>query len=168
MSTTESPFSLTIKIGKNNDLLTGRADTAQEMVQRVSELRQLAALVEGPLQDVTAPVTAPTLVNEEKLGGYVVHAPAPVTMQEAVNNLNAGGFTGQIIQGPESSIEMKEDKFGGQYIRGNPDAGLCNHGPRIVKDWVTKAGKRSKAYVCVNDSPFGDWKSDKCDLAWAK
>lgn len=157
MSTTESPFSLTIKVGKNNDLLTGRADTAQEMIQRVTELRQLAALVEGPLQDVTAPVIHAQQVE-----------PAPVTMQEAVNNLNAGGFTGQIIQGPESSIEMKEDKFGGQYIRGNPDAGLCNHGPRIVKDWVTKAGKRSKAYVCVNDSPFGDWKSDKCDLAWAK
>jgi hypothetical protein len=157
MSTTESPFSLTIKVGKNNDLLTGRADTAQEMMQRVSELRQLAALVEGPLQDVTATVTQREIPTFE-----------PVTMQEAVNNLNAGGFTGQIIQGPESSIEMKEDKFGGQYIRGNPDAGSCNHGPRIVKDWVTKAGKRSKAYVCVNDSPFGDWKSDKCDLAWAK
>ena len=155
MSTTESPFSLTIKIGKNNDLLTGRADTAQEMVQRVKELRQLAALVEGPLQDVTAPV-----IHEQPV------EPAPFTIQEAVNNLNAGGLTGQIVQGSQSSLEMKEDKFGGQYIRGNPDAGLCNHGPRIFKDWVTKTGVRKKAFVCTNDSPFGDWKSEKCELAW--
>jgi hypothetical protein len=152
MSTTESPFSLTIKVGKNNDLLTGRANTAQEMLQRITELHQLVPFLEGAMQGVTPPVT---------------QAPAPVTNQEAVNNLNAGGLTGQITQGNESSIEMKEDKFGGKYMRGNPDAGSCNHGSRIVKDWVTKAGKRSKAYVCVNDSPFGDWKSDKCDLQWA-
>jgi hypothetical protein len=149
---TESPFSLTIKVGKNNDLLTGRAESATEMLQRIHDLHNLVPYVEGALQGVATPVT---------------QAPAPVTNQVAVDNLNAGGLTGQITQGNESSIEMKEDRFGGKYMRGNPDAGSCDHGARIVKDWVTKKGKTSKAYVCVNDSPFGDWRSDKCDLQWA-
>ena len=49
-NTTESPFSLTIKVGSNNDLLTGRADTKEEMTQRIADLRELAAAMQGASQ----------------------------------------------------------------------------------------------------------------------
>ena len=161
MSTTESPFSLTFKVGRNNDLLTGRADTVAEMAQRVTELRQLEAVVIASEGGVAAPLQVVTQVAPP-----AVIATVP-DVQQAVNNFNDAGITGQIVQGTATSIEQKEDKFGGKYTRGNPDAGDCSHGPRIYKDWRSKAGKQMQAYVCTNDSPFGNWKDTKCDLAWA-
>ena len=149
-TTTESPFSLTIKVGPNNDLLTGRADTAAEMVQRVAELKQIASSLSGATQVVSAPVD---------------------TVAQALDNLAAGGMTGTIVQDyPAASdtgaIEQRDDKWGNKYTRGVPDAGSCQHGPRIVKNGTNKAGREYKAYVCVNDSPFGDYKAGKCDIAW--
>ena len=146
-TTTESPFSLTIKVGPNNDLLTGRADTAAEMVQRVAELKQIASSLSGATQAVSD------------------------TVAQALDNLAAGGMTGTIVQDyPAASdtgaIEQREDKWGNKYTRGVPDAGSCQHGPRIVKNGTNKAGREYKAYVCVNDSPFGDYKAGKCDIAW--
>jgi hypothetical protein len=67
------------------------------------------------------------------------------------------------------AIEVKNDQWGNQFTSGNPDAGSCAHGPRIVKNGTNKSGKAYKAYVCVNDSPFRDGKYDKnaiCDIAW--
>lgn len=57
-TTTESPFSLTIKVGPSNDLLTGRADTVDEMSVRIQQLRALATQMQG----VPVPVT-PTVVQ---------------------------------------------------------------------------------------------------------
>jgi len=44
-NSTESPFSLTLKVGKNNDLLTGRAGTIEEMVARVGDLLALQEFI---------------------------------------------------------------------------------------------------------------------------
>lgn len=152
-TTTESPFSLTIKVGPNNDLLTGRADTAAEMVQRVAELKQIAASLSGATPAVSAQVD---------------------TVAQALDNLAAGGVTGTIVHGSTENvsnvnagaIEQRDDKWGNKYTRGVPDAGSCQHGPRVVKNGTNKAGRSYKAYVCVNDSPFGDYKAGKCDIAW--
>lgn len=144
-TTTESPFSLTIKVGPNSDLLTGRADTVEEMRQRISELQSLAAAMQGVTHAVTPA--------------------APATVEQAVQNLAAAGVTGTVVSGGPA-IEMREDKWGNNYTKGNPDAGTCDHGARVVKNGTSKAGRAYKAYVCVNDSPFGDYKAGKCETAW--
>lgn len=137
-NTTESPFSLTIKIGPNNDLLTGRADSKEEMALRIEELRELAAAMQG--------------------------TSTPPTVQQAVATVQQS-MGAQVIEG-DGAIETKEDKFGNRYTRGNPDAGPCAHGARIQKNGTNKAGRAYKAYVCVNDSPFGNWRDDKCPIEW--
>lgn len=150
MSTsTESPFSLTIKVGPNNDLLTGRAATADEMLGRIHELRMLAAAMQGGTQ----PASVSAQVDDVAV---------------ALDNLAAGGVTGTVVQEQPTAgaIEQRDDKWGNKYTRGMPDAGSCQHGPRIVKNGTNKAGRAYKAYVCVNDSPFGDYKAGKCDVAW--
>lgn len=146
-TTTESPFSLTVKVGPNNDLLTGRADTAEEMLVRVQQLKEIAAAMQGVTQA----------------------APAPVTVEQAVTNLAAGGVTGTVIEAPAGAIDMKEDRFGNKYTRGVPDAGSCQHGARIVKNGTNKSGRAYKAFVCVNDSPFrvGTYnKENVCEATW--
>ena len=158
-NTTESPFSYTLKVGRDNALLTGRANTALEMVQRIDELGQLEALI----TEKQGVVIAPPLQGVPQ----AVAQPQPVVapdVQQAVANIAAAGLTGQVIQG---TLEQKDDRFGGKYIRGMPDAGGCAHGGRIHKNWITKNGAAKQAFVCVNDSPFGDWKQDKCEIEWA-
>lgn len=148
-ATTESPFSLTIKIGPNNDLLTGRADTAEEMLVRVQQLKDIAGAMQGVTQHVTSQ--------------------APVTTEQAVENLAAAGVTGTVISAPSGGLEQKEDRFGNKFTQGVPDAGSCQHGPRIVKNGTNKSGRPYKAYVCVNDSPFrtGPYnKESVCETAW--
>lgn len=142
-TTTESPFSLTIKVGPNNDLLTGRADTVDEMSVRIQQLQALATQMQG----VSAPVTP--------------------TVAQAVEAVVDAGIAAEVVS--SGAIEMKDDQWGNKYTRGNPDAGSCAHGPRIVKNGTNKSGKTYKAYVCVNDSPFRDGKYDKnaiCEIAW--
>lgn len=140
-NTTESPFSLTIKVGPNNDLLTGRADSAEEMQVRIEQLRSLAASMQGTGQ------------------------PATPTPTQAVQNVQDSMGATVVDQG-STAIETKEDKFGNRYTRGNPDAGTCVHGARIVKNGTNKAGRAYKAYVCMNESPFGNWRDDKCPIEW--
>jgi hypothetical protein len=71
-----------------------------------------------------------------------------------------------VVDQGSTAIETKEDKFGNRYTRGNPDAGTCVHGARIVKNGTNKAGRAYKAYVCMNESPFGNWRDDKCPIEW--
>lgn len=149
-ASTESPFSLTIKVGPNNDLLTGRAATADEMLGRIHELRILAAAMQG--------VTQPAPVQRDEVAA-------------AIDTLAAGGITGTVVPAVQDpvqggAIEQRDDKWGNKYTRGMPDAGACAHGPRIVKNGTNKAGRPYKAYVCLNDSPFGDYKAGKCDVTW--
>lgn len=145
-TTTESPFSLTIKVGPNNDLLTGRADTVDEMSIRIQQLQALATQMQGVTQHVQ---------------------PAP-SMPQAVQNVVDAGIVAETVTST-GGIEVQSDRFGNQYTRGNPDAGSCPHGARIVKNGTNKSGRTYKAYVCVNDSPFREGKYDKnaiCEIAW--
>lgn len=144
-NTTESPFSYTMKVGPNNDLLTGRADTVDEMSVRIQQLQALANQMQGVTQAVTPDVT-----------------PA-----QAVQNVVDAGMVAETVT--PGAIEVKDDQWGNKFTRGNPDAGSCAHGPRIVKNGTNKSGKPYKAYVCVNDSPFREGKYDKnsiCEIAW--
>ena len=145
---TEARFSYTVKF--NDNLLTVRGDTGSEFLGNLAELANI--------QSINALITA--------LSGA-----APTTTAAAVANLDAAFNTVEVLEDKEtyqpavesvSGIEEKIDKFGNKFIKGSPTQG-CSHGPRIVKHGTSKAGKKYKAQVCVNDSPFGDWKSDKCE-----
>ena len=135
---TESPFSLTIKVGANNDLLTGRADTLEEFLARIDDLR----------------------TAQEYLA-------ATGTVHQAVQNLQAGGLIAPSpAPAPSGGIAEQTDKFGNRYVKGDPSVPSCVHGQRVVAHKTSKAGKPYTAYVCVNDSPFGDWKNGKCDQVY--
>jgi hypothetical protein len=117
-TTTESPFSLTIKVGSNNDLLTGRADTVEEMIARIEELQQLRRALDGapaaaPMQDAT---------------------------QQAVQTLAAGGITGTVIA---NEIETIKDKWNNEWTYNHPDAPDLpdGRGKYALKKGVGKTGK---------------------------
>jgi hypothetical protein len=145
MAMTEAPFSLTIKVGPKGELLTCRAETAADMKARVADLRDIEqTLLQGTMQE--QPQAAPTV-------------------EQAVQNLQDAGM----VAAPSGGIEQRQDRFNNDYTRGVPDAGTCIHGGRIVKNATNKSGKRYKAYVCVNDSPFREGKYDAnaiCEIAW--
>lgn len=152
MAMTEAPFSLTIKVGPNNDLLTGRAETAEEMQQRVADLRSIAASMQGGTQPVAEPTIEQAVQNLQDAGMVAQPAPTP-----------APAATGE--------IQQQQDQWGNMFTLGVPDAGTCQHGARIVKNGTNRQGKNYKAYVCVNDSPFRQGKYDKtqiCEIAWPK
>lgn len=151
-TTTEAPFVV------SHNFCAIRANTVEELeanlaefVSRphvsnlISQFRE-AVSTQGVTRDVT---------------------PAP-SVPQAVQNVVDAGIVAETVSS-NSGIEMQQDRFGNQYTRGNPDAGACPHGPRIVKNGTNKSGRAYKAYVCVNDSPFREGKYDKnaiCEIAW--
>lgn len=142
-SSTESPFSLTVKVGPNNDLLTGRANTLEEMLARIDELNTIKAYM--GMSNNAAPVT---------------------TVPNVVQTLAAAGIAATDITDTPAAIEQKTDKWGNVYTKGDPSAGACSHGPRYVKKGTNKAGRAYTGYVCVNGSPWGDYKQATCDMVF--
>lgn len=109
-TTTESPFSYTIKVGRNSDLLTGRADDAASMQARIQEMHALKQLIEGQPVPVAAPVAAPVNV-----------------VDQAIANLEAGGLTGTVVQqapvpAAQQALEEVTDRWGNVWTYGHPDA----------------------------------------------
>ena len=151
MSTmTEAPFSLTIKVGPNNDLLTGRAETVEEMQVRIAEILSLQASMHGVATPATAEILnpPPAWAGPQAVAG---HAEAVATVQQQLG--------GQVIATP---ISVQTDRWGNTFTQGQPVGSPCIHGPRIHAVKKSKAGKDYTAFVCVNDSPFGDYKLGKC------
>jgi hypothetical protein len=146
-TTTESPFSLTIKVGPNHDLLTGRADTAAEMVTRIAELKSLAATMQGA-------ATPQQQVVVEQLPDWAAQS-AVAAQQQAV---------AAVVQAMPGTVQIEEqlDQWGNRFVKGDPNGAVCIHGPRITAYKKSKAGKPYKAFCCVNDTPFGDYKLGKC------
>jgi len=143
-NSTESPFSLTVKVGPNSDLPTGRANTLEEMLARIDELNTIKAYM-GATSNTAAPAAA---------------APNPIA------TLAAAGITATDITDTPAAIEQKTDKWGNVYTKGDPSAGTCSHGPRYVKNGTNKAGRAYKGYVCVNGSPWGNYKESTCDMVF--
>lgn len=143
-NSTESPFSFTIKVGPTGDLLTGRADTLEEMLARVDELNTIKAYL-GATSNTVAPAA---------------------TVPNAVQTLAAAGIAATDITGTAAAIEQRTDKWGNVYTKGDPSAGTCSHGPRYVKKGTNKAGRAYTGYVCVNGSPWGDYKQATCDMVF--
>lgn len=144
-NSTESPFSLTIKVGPNSDLLTGRANTLEEMLDRVHDLNTVKEYMQTGTNNGTG---------------------AAPSHEQAVANLNAGGIATTDITGTAAAIEQKTDKWGNVYTKGDPSAGTCAHGPRYVKKGTNKAGRAYTGYVCLNGSPWGNYKETTCDMVF--
>lgn len=132
MSSTEAPFSLTIKVGTNNDLLTGRADTAEAMAQRIQELKFLKELITG-----TTPVAEPTV--EEAVA--TVQAVIPATVVETT--------TAPAAPLSSTAPEVVSDKYGAQYTYGLAEAPALpdGRGYYVKKAWTSQKGKRLVAWV---------------------
>lgn len=127
-TTTESPFSYTIKVGRNNDLLTGRADDSTQMQARIQEMHVLKSVIEG--QPVAAPVVAEL-----------------AAVDQAVAYLQAGGITGTVVQQApapiaQQSVEEIRDKWGNTWTYGHPDAPALpdGRGAYARKKGISKAG----------------------------
>lgn len=124
---TEAPFSLTIKAGRNNDLLTGRAETSQEMLARIEELQMLRAAHEFTEQ-------------QELQGGNATSTPAAEpTVEQAVQNLRAAG----IVEDFDGRVDKKFDDTWFVWERSN--APLTNDGQKAVLKWAWSSNK-SKMY----------------------
>lgn len=152
----EAPYSYTTKI--NNDLFTVRGENYDDFIKNLSNAQivpaigDLLATLEG-----SPKTTAQAIATiEESYRGHV----------NVISDREERQPEPQYQQ-PAAAIEEKTDKFGNKYVKGQPGTAACAHGPRIVKHGTSKAGKKYRALVCVNDSPFGDWRSDKCETVWS-
>lgn len=137
---TEAPLSINLRVGDYQ--LTGRASTRDEIREKKAIIDEIAA---------------------EILGGSKQHASTPApqpTVEHAEQAFRDAGV--QVSPVPTGGIEERTDRFGNRYQRGNPDLPSCPHGQRVVAYKTSKAGKPYKAYACVNDTPFGDFKAGKC------
>lgn len=133
----EAPLSATVRVG--DWMFTARGVDANEFATNVSLIEQYVTAFK--------PGTAPAPTQD--VG----------SVAQAVDNLAAAGVTATpVAQG----LEERTDKFGNRFVKGDPGVPACIHGPRVVAYKTSKAGKPYKAYACVNDSPFGDYKAGKC------
>jgi hypothetical protein len=120
MAMTEAPFSLTIKAGRNSDLLTGRAETSQEMLARIEELQMLRAAHEFTEQQAMQ-------------GGSTTSTPAAEpTVEQAVQNLQNAG----VVENYDGRVEKKfDDKW---FVWERSNAPLTNDGQQAVLQWWRK------------------------------
>lgn len=139
----EAPLSINRRVGDYQ--LTGRASTVEEYWAAKEVIDEMAAaILAAPTQHVSTPSTTSTSSDEHAV---------------AVANVQAAMPGAQVIANP---IEERTDRWGNKFTRGVPDVGSCAHGPRVVAKKKSRAGADYTAWVCVNDSPFGDFKAGKC------
>lgn len=137
----EAPLSATVRVG--DWMFTARGVDANEFAANVSLIEEYVAAFRGaavpaPMQDVSS---------------------VPDAHAQAQANLAAAGVQTTPVA---ASLEERTDRFNNRYVKGDPSVPACIHGPRVVAHKTSKAGKPYTAYVCVNDSPFGDYKAGKC------
>lgn len=155
----EAPFSFTLKV--NGDLFSIRGEDVFDFIPRL----EAAATV----------IPAIIALQEAAKGSQ------SVSEARAVQNLQNAGFAPQIVsapaetapvqqvrEAPTGGLEERTDKWGNKYIAGVPDTGFCQHGARVKATKSRRDGGTYTAYVCVNDSPFGDYRAGKCDMVSAK
>ena len=140
-TTTESPFSYTIKVGRNNDLLTGRADDSTQMQARIQEMHALKMVIEG--QPAAEPVAAPVTEAEQ-----------------AVAYLQAAGITGTVVQQApvpvqQQALEEVTDKWGNVWTYGHPNAPALPDGRGMYasKKGISKAGSQYTGWFDPSKGP---------------
>ena len=127
-NSTESPFSLTLKVGKNNDLLTGRAGTLDEMVKRVGDLWALQEFISNA---VAPPAAAPDVA--QAVQNLQAEIPASVMAAPSVPK-PAAQVGARVVKHP-----TWEDCY---FVYDHPDAiRMPDGGLAIMKHAKSKTGK---------------------------
>lgn len=151
---TEAPFSFTLKV--NGDLFSIRGNDFFEFIANLEK----AIDVIGSIRALQAAASGSTQSLSEAF---------------VVQSLQDAGFAPQIVSQPAETAPQtqtyggpteKTDKWGNRFIAGVPDTGFCQHGPRVKATKTSQKGTAYTAYVCVNDSPFGDYKNGKCEQTY--
>jgi len=129
-NSTESPFSYTIKCGKNKDLLTGRADTFKEMTAQIIYMWELQEFIEGaetpPVEQVMPDIAQAVANLQAAMPATVVAAPAVPTPVPQVG--------ARIVKHP-----TWEDTY---FVYDHPEAMRMPDGrPSIMKHAKSQAGK---------------------------
>lgn len=174
MSNTEAPFVV------SHNFCAVRADTPEELLAKLNAFNATPN-VQAAISQFRDTVSNQPSRPAEPLQG-VVQATAPVVeapmqiapdVAAAVNNIQAAGMTGQIIP---AGIEERNGKWHNKpnpelYQSGHDIAPVClgHSQKRIHKAFTTKAGEKKKGWVCVHDSPFGNWREkdeENCKIVW--
>lgn len=129
-ATTEAPFVV------SHNFCAVRANTVEELRERLTEFANdasIAALISGFRNAVSSTPVAMQGVTQQAA------QPAPVTTQQAVENLAAGGITGTVVP---QSLEEVADKWGNVWTYGHPDAPALpdGRGKYARKRGTSKAG----------------------------
>lgn len=151
---TEAPFSFTLKV--SGDLFSIRGNDFFEFVSNldkatdaIGSIRTLQTAASGATQSLSEAAVMQSL-QSAGFSPQIVSEPA----EQAPQTQTYGGPT------------EKTDKWGNKYLAGVPDTGFCSHGPRVKATKTSSKGTVYTAFVCVNDSPFGDYKQGKCDQVY--
>lgn len=153
-TTTEAPFVV------SHNFCAIRANTVEELEANLAEFVSRPH-VSNLISQFRETVSTQGVTRD------VTPAPAP-SVPQAVQNVVDAGIVAETVSST-AGIEMRKDQFGNTFTRGNPDAGSCIHGPRLVMNGTNKSGAAYKAYACVNESPFREGRYDKsavCKRTW--
>lgn len=133
MSSTEAPFSYTIKVGPQGNLLTCRAETYEQMVDAIADLKRLVQFIETGAVLTTDPVK----LAEQELGATVI--------EETVTPQAVPSAPTPTVGAPE----VVSDKYGAQYTYGLAEAPQLpdGRGFYVKKAWTSQKGKRLVAWV---------------------
>lgn len=149
---TEAPYSFTIKVGPQGNLLTVRADNYDDFAARLQELQSLAAIITGEGTHEQAVATAQAALGATVIAEQAT-APAPAPSAPA-----AAG-----------SPEVVTDKYGAQYTYGLAEAPALpdGRGYYVKKAWTSQKGKRLVAWVdpVKGPKPFAKGAAE-AELIW--
>lgn len=154
MSTTEAPFVV------SHNFCAIRAENVDELEERLQEFVNNPGIPDliAEFRGVVSRVTPAGSMQDARR-----YADAGSTAG-AVATLAQGGITGTVV--PDGGIEERTDRWGNRFVKGEPTGQFCEHGERVAAYKKSKAGKSYKAFVCVNDSPFGNYQNGKCDQTY--
>lgn len=138
-SMSEAPFSYTIKVGPQGNLLTCRAETYEEMIDAVADMKRIEQFIlTGAILTTTID---PVQTAQEVLGATVIGTTETETAPQEVPA--AAPVTASA--GPE----IQTDKYGAQYTYGLAEAPQLpdGRGYYVKKAWTSQKGKRLTAWV---------------------
>lgn len=139
MTSTESHFSFTTKV--NGDLLTVRGESVEEFTfnaEALADSLEAIAALQAAAQGIGRPQPAQAQPVQQ----------APVTPEQAVQNVQAAIPQAQVVQQAPTQIEVIQDKWGNTWTYNLPDAPDLpdGRGKYAQKQGVSKAGKPYKAF----------------------
>lgn len=179
-----APFTASIKSGTDYDaaLIAIRANSAQELSNRLRELGQSAAL--GDLAALDGLFKGAFGARSAVAGGVAQTPPAtpPVTTTATANDSWQGMSQTPSSDDPWAApqtqaqppaqaqpggIETVNDRYGNVYTLNIPTAPMCPHGPMAQADKAKRDGTgRYKQWVCAVPVRSGFKQKTTCESQW--